>query len=136
MRKLGPPPTQVQDISSETWRNWFAQIESRLNWNDVTFTNSWANVGGSYYNAQYTKDAWGRISLRGRINTGTSGNACFTLPEHFRPNALVEFICAGEAGGSPAVAYVTIDSSGVVTPTISGASIEVSLDGLTFIAEK
>ena len=116
--------------------SWFAQIESPWYWNPVTFENSWDNVGTPYYDTKYAKDAWNRTRLRGRIDTGTSGTAALTLPVGFRPNATIEFICAGKAGGSPAVAYVTIDSSGVVTPTISGASIEVSLDGIAFIAEK
>ena len=129
MRVLGPLPP-----NPESWRDWLAKLESRLSWNAVTFTNSWANVSGR--NAKYSKDVWNNVSLVGRIDTGTSGTAAFTLPEGFRPNEDMEFICAGEAGGSPAVAYVTITSSGVVTPTISGASIEVSLDGIAFIAEK
>lgn len=132
MKRLSPPPHGPFEV----WRNWFSQIESRLEWNSVTFTNSWADVGGSYYATKYTKDAWDRVTIRGRINTGASGTAAFTLPEGYRPNATVEFICAGVAGGSPATAYVKITSSGVLTPTIAGAAIEVSLDGITFVAEK
>ena len=131
MNRLGPPPKDLAALI-----NWLGQLENRLRWNDATLENSWANVGGAYYDAQYTKDTWGLVKLRGRIDTGTSATTALTLPAEFRPNATIEFICAGEAGGSPAVAYVTIDSSGVLTPTISGASIEVSLDGIAFLAEK
>ena len=131
MIRLGPPPKDLPSLI-----NWLGQVENRLRWNDATLENSWDNVGGSYYDAQYTKDAWGWVKLRGRIDTGTSATTALTLPADFRPNGTVEFICAGEAGGSPAVAYITIDSSGVLTPTISGASIEVSLDGIAFLAEK
>lgn len=135
MKRLGNPPVSIKDLTNRSWLSWFQHITSIYEWQSPTFTNSWDNVGGSYYNAGYLKDAWNKVFLRGRIDTGASGSAAFTLPEEFRPNGTIQFICAGTAGGSPAVAYVSITSSGVLTPTISGAGIEVSLDGICFIAE-
>lgn len=135
MKRIPPPPSRLIEFGHPAWRSWLTQIYSPYEWQSPTFTNSWDNVGGSYYNAGYVKDAWNKVFLRGRIDTGASGSAAFTLPEEFRPNGTIQFVCGGTAGGSPAVAYVSITSSGVLTPTISGAGIEVSLDGICFIAE-
>ena len=135
MKRLGNPPTEVVDLNNVAWRNWFRQITSRYEWQSPTFTNSWDNVGGAYYSAAYVKDAWNRVFLRGRIDTGASTAAAFTLPAEFRPNATMHFVCDGTNNSGITTARVSITSSGVLTPTISGTSIEVSLDGICFIAE-
>lgn len=135
MKPLDPAPTKIREFS-DIWRNWLQRIPEQEGWNAVTFENSWDNVGGAYYEAAYKQDIYGVVRLRGRIDTGTSGTACFPLPEGYRPNGTIEFVCAGFSTATKSPAYVTIDSSGVVTPTIAGTSIQVSLDGIAFIAEK
>ena len=135
MKRLGNPPTHIKDFAHVHWVSWFKRITSIYEWQSPTFTNSWDNVGGSYYNAAYVKDAWNRVRLRGRIDTGASTSAAFTLPAEFRPNATMHFVCDGTNNSGIATARVSITSSGVLTPTISGTSIEVSLDGICFIAE-
>lgn len=102
------------------------------NWQDVTFENSWANVGSPYHDAQYYKDPFNIVRLRGRIDTGTSGTVAFTLPESFRPIATEEH----PASDGTNIANVSIASNGQVTPTDTSGTPSVSLDGITFKAEQ
>lgn len=132
MRTLQPPPSlvpfQVDQYgvkrTSHEWINWFAEVARVNTWNEVaTFTNSWANAGGSYKNAGYHCDVFGVVRLRGRIGSGVTANAAFTLPAGYRPNATMNFAVAGGT--------VSISDVGVVTPT--GTTLD--LDNISFIAE-
>lgn len=142
MRSLEPPPTQVPLLApapqgavariAHEWGRWFATVARVNPWNVVaSFSNSWANVGGAYYNAAYHQDVFGVVRLRGRIHNGTSGATAFTLPEGFRPNASMAFI--GDLGGN--TREVIITAAGLVQPTYTGASTDISLDNISFIAE-
>lgn len=96
-------------------------------WKSVSFENSWKNTGGEFFAASYRKQG-NVVRLRGTIEGGLSGKACFTLPAGFRPTGST-FSAAGQGAGSPA--NLTITSAGVVTPTATAIST-IGLDGTTF----
>lgn len=130
MKMLPPPPTVHPLVTadgekvSQVWATWFSIISRVNTWNDVsTFTNSWANAGGAYYNAGYHQDVFGVVRLRGRLASGVTANAAFTLPERFRPGATINFSVGGGT--------VSITTAGVVTP--KGTTLD--LDNISFIAE-
>lgn len=101
-------------------------------WQDVVLENSWENVGSPYHNAQYYKDPFDIVRLRGRIDTGSSATVAFTLPEGFRPVATEEHPLSDGTDTANAV----IASNGQVTITDTSGTPSVSLDGLTFKAEQ
>ena len=97
----------------------------------VSFTNSWVNAGGGYYDAAYRKDVQGIVYLRGRLMSGTVGSAAFTLPPSFRPLSTLAFAVVSNA----AAGLVEISSAGVVTPKSPSNNTYVSLDNISFLAE-
>ena len=134
MRTIAPPPTKtpltpapekgVAPQVSFQWGAWFSSVTRAALWQEVaSFSNSWANAGGAYYNAAYHQDIFGVVRLRGRIGSGSTGTAAFTLPKKFRPGATMNFAVAGGT--------VSITTGGVVTPT--GTTLD--LDNINFIAE-
>ena len=111
-------------------------------WVDVTaqgaggntdFQNSWVNVGSAAVTAFY-KDPFGRVHLKGHINTGASGTVIFTLPEGYRPSEQLSFTChtVSGGGGSGGHSYCIVGVNGDITLTMSGASVDVSLDNVSF----
>jgi len=123
MKRLEDPPTRIREFNDQ-WRKWFARISQIEQWQGVaTFANSWANTGSPHYDAAYKQNIFGVVRLHGRIDSGSTGNAAFTLPAGYRPNATIGFAVSGGT--------VTISAAGVVTPT--GTSLY--LDGISFLAE-
>ena len=103
----------------------------------VTFSNSWANVGGaSDPPAAFMKDKMGFVHLIGRIDTGTTGTVAFTLPVGYRPAYHnVQIVSNNNGGPGPGGATVRIDltTNGNVTPYFS-AGTDMRLDGVIFRA--
>lgn len=56
---------------------------------EPAFQNAWANYGGGYQAAQFSKSDDGWVNVRGLIGAGTAtaGTVIFTLPAGFRPAA-------------------------------------------------
>ena len=131
MRDLSPPPVQApmfldkeQQVLNPNWTIWFSTVARVPGWNAVSaFSNSWASVGTPYHPVGFHRDVFGVIRLRGRLGSGSTGNAAFTLPATFRPGATQSFAVAGGT--------VSITTAGVVTPT--GTTLD--LDGISFISE-
>lgn len=94
------------------------------------FTNAWVNFGAPYFNASYWKDPLGFIHLRGRIKTGTVGNAAFTLPPGYRPAATVGFAVLSNS----TIGGLHVEADGEVIPVTPSNNASVSLDGCYFKA--
>lgn len=115
------------------FRRAWAYISNVEEWTEIgvagapAFENSWDNVGGGYETAGFYKDPYGRVHLKGAVDTGSAGTTAFTLPENYRPAATVRI--AINTGGS---AYVEITSAGLVQPQAPTAY----LDGISFRAEQ
>jgi len=64
-----------------------------VTWNNLSFTNSWANYGGSYATGQYAKTSDGVVQLKGLIKNGsnTYDTTIATLPAGFRPKERLLF---------------------------------------------
>lgn len=102
----------------------------------VTFTNSWANVGGATPPAGFYKDKFNMVHLQGNIDTGASGTVAFTLPVGYRPTYATHRILYNDNGGpGPGGAAVSLEvqADGDVVPTY-GAGTDVWLDGVSFRA--
>lgn len=110
------------------WKRFFADLLNIQDWFSPTFQNSWASVGSPYPDAGYTRDPWGWVHMRGRIDSGASATVAFTLPSGFRPVGTQVFI----SEGSTTPAQISIASNGQVTPTVGGAGIWVQLDQVRF----
>lgn len=99
-----------------SWNLWEIPIDS--GWiavsGGVGFTNSWANAGGGEQDAEYRKIG-NQVFIRGRITTGSTDTAAFTLPTGYRPPATVR---VHSAGGS--TEYTAVSTAGVVTPFNTG----------------
>ena len=96
-----------------------------------SFQNSWANEpSGIYFNLAFKKDSQGFVSLRGRIDSGSSGTTVFTLPAGYRPTfAHVQNIYASDLTH---VASLTVTSGGAVGVSYSAGTTSVFLDGVRF----
>lgn len=95
--------------------------------------NSWANVGGTAEVAGYTRDMYGRVSLKGRIagGTTTAATALFTLPSGYRPsgNAVFPAPCSTGIGQVQVIA-----STGNVQIVNVPDNTYLALDGINFMA--
>lgn len=102
-------------------------------WTAPTLLNSWANIGGTDNPVGYIMEPGGWVVIRGRVSTGTVGNAFFTLPAAYRPAYNCHFINVCEDGASNRAPYqMTVFSSGNVGPYQVGAAFYnnyVSLNG-------
>ena len=103
---------------------------------DVTFQNSWANVGGGNPPAGFYKDKMNIVHLRGNIDTGASGSIAFTLPVGYRPEYSTRHIVYNNNGGpgpGGANVFINVQADGDVIPTFS-AGTDMWLDGVSFRA--
>lgn len=124
-------------MSWDSFRSWVHRAWERIgrveDWVEIgtagapPFLNSWGNTGSGYDAAGFYRDPWNRVHLKGNITGGAAPIAAFTLPDNYRPIAtLLIPICNDTTNG-----IVEIRVSGVVIPSISGAS----LDGVSFRME-
>lgn len=100
------------------------------------FQNNWVSYDSTVW---YRKDPFGRVHLRGSMNSGTHGAPAFTLPVGYRPSASgLNRVRAISIGNQTAVgqweAQVNINIDGTVVPYFTGSSATsyVSLDGISF----
>ena len=101
--------------------------------NEPAFENSWANIANEAVAAFY-RDPYHRVHIKGHVDSGSTGNRIFTLPENYRPDEDLVFICFNSAGGpgpGGASVYVTITTDGYVVPTFTGG-VDMVLDGISF----
>lgn len=134
---IEPPPTVIKEFT-QSWPDWFSRLfiyvgilnENFLtveDWNTPTLINSWANVVGGTATAYYI-DPFGRVWLKGTLDTGTTGTVAFTLPEGYRPSEGIwqTALQPGAAAGC----MVNIQTDGDVALYYTGASIRI--DGVSF----
>ncbi len=118
--------------------NRIAELERRLieletrdhgvgTWQDVSFQNSWVNFGSGTNDAQYCKDSFGFVHLRGVVKSGTVATTIFQLPAGYRPSANERMDCVS----NDAQGRIHIGSGGNVQLTV-GSNAWVSLDGISF----
>lgn len=109
-------------------------------WNNVTvFGGAWGNNGGGYQTAQYWKDPFGMVHLRGLIlRTGTYvlNEAVLNLPVGYRPASIELF----NVVGNQIIQRIDVSTNGdVITAgvvpwvgTSAGSAWYLSLSGITY----
>ena len=96
---------------------------------EPAYTNGYTSYGGGYVGAQFRRDPFGRVHLRGLVKPGTAGQSIFTLPAGYRPVAYTLF--PSVISPVSATYYVQVYSTGEVY-SVSNATTYVSLDGIYF----
>lgn len=99
-------------------------------WITPTLLNGWENYSETQ-SAQYIKDNFGFVRLRGMVKSGTS-RIITVLPAGYRPLETVYFI----VNNSTAPRQLTISGTGTLLLITGFTDTWVSLDGISFKAEK
>jgi hypothetical protein len=95
---------------------------------EPAFQNSWVNFGGAPEQvAQFRKDPFGHVSLRGLVKSGTVGQTVFQLPVGYRPPAVIRIPVISNAVAS--YGYVLADGSVGIA---AGSNISVALETFEF----
>jgi hypothetical protein len=104
-------------------------------WVIPAYQNGWTAGNGTV--PGYMKDPLGFTHLRGRIGGGVSGTVAFQLPPYFRPAGPVDLYPVGCLGGSgnPLPAFCAIDSLGNVVIYYGAGTSDMSIGGVSFLAE-
>jgi hypothetical protein len=125
-------------ISHKYWRNYSYMGEKKglsiigattPSYADLTLSNGWVNKGTPFANAGYTKDAAGRVHLKGVVSGGTTtvATVMFTLPTGYTPTHEMRIpVVSADAFG-----YIRILTNGQVLFVI-GSNSWLSLDGVSF----
>ncbi len=100
---------------------------------DPPLLNGWQVYSAGFNPPGYYKDDSGFVHLRGMLRDGTSRDAMFTLPEGYRPAYRQLFGCRTSDNAIPS--RCDVDADGNVLHW-TGATGWVSLDGLSFLAER
>jgi hypothetical protein len=92
-------------------------------------TGTWVDTAGSRFG--YTKDATGRVSVRGRVSGGGAGATIVTLPLGYRPSSNLDF----SMRSGTTLCGVGVSTGGVLTVTANLATASaggINLDVITF----
>lgn len=104
-------------------------------WTTATMQNSWVSYDTTvFYPAQYYKDRYGWVHLRGLVKNGTLNADLFTLPAGYRPTRRV--VMSAFCDNLRMVLMIVNPSTGGVfaaTGTATGTAY-LSLDGICFPA--
>ena len=97
-------------------------------WTGLSFSNNWTNQGGSGQNAQYIKDAFGFVHVRGVIKrtVAYADTVIATLPAGYRP-------AAWRLWRTSDPGRLTVKSTGDILIQ-GGAQNNMTLDGIVFEA--
>jgi hypothetical protein len=120
MAKLKTQFNDLVDASSKA-------NKTQENWIAPTLTNLWVNFGLDSQNAQYFKDEFGFVHLRGFVKSGTIGQSIFTLPVGYRPLVKVSIVCASNS----AFGFFDVNTNGTIVPIV-GSNAWISLSGTSF----
>lgn len=131
MRTYGP---KADDYDAATQGD-LGGVPTPEAWNTVgsdggrtSFKNGWSSFGGAFPNAQYYKDPFGVVHLRGVVKGGNVAYAMFTLPIGYRPTGGEEVFAAQTFGS---VRTVSVQVNGhVLTGATNNALIFLS--GVSF----
>lgn len=100
-----------------------------LVWTTPTYLNNWVTFDSNFFTGQYTKDAAGRVHLRGRMKDGIVGGAIFVLPVGYRPSKYLTFAVSSNLE----FGVCGIVPNGNVMTWI-GSNADFNLDGVSFDA--
>lgn len=118
---------EIRDQLRYLYDNIAALIPPNEDWTAPTFTDGWLDyVGAGASPAGFYKDPWGRVHLRGLIDSGSVPGDIFTLPSGYRPDQIARFLVADNA----AYGRIQVLTSGIVH--ISAGTAPISLDGISF----
>lgn len=108
-------------------------------WHDVTFNNSWSNLGAPWQTCQYKRMPDGTVRLRGyaKAGTKTNGTAIITLPAGYRPPAKLSFIGTADGTITPFVCVLQVlavgdANAGQIQIFGLGTAGVASLDNISF----
>lgn len=99
-------------------------------WISPTLNSPWVNYANGYQTAQYMKDEFGVVHLRGIIKGGVSGGIAFVLPVGYRP-ALNEVFASAQ---SQLFGTCTVFSNGNVIVIGSGVGTSFSFGNVSFVS--
>lgn len=100
-----------------------------VSWIGGVLTGTWVDTAGSRF--AYTKDATGRVTVRGKVSGGGAGATVFTLPAGYRPSSNLDF----SMRSGTTLCAVGVSTGGVLTVTANLATATVSginLDVISF----
>jgi hypothetical protein len=101
-------------------------------WVNLSLQNGWVNYGNGFANAQYMKDPFGFVHLRGVIKSGTIGYVpCGILPNGFRPSSQEIFGTTQQTTSDVPRIHVTTDGE---VQVVAGDVDFTSLSGICFYA--
>jgi len=106
-----------------------------VTWSNLALQNSWANTGGVYATAQYTKTNDGVVHLKGTIRNGAtaSGTLIATLPAGFTPKE--RMILSGTNNNVFGRIDIAPDGRILYMNNVTPSNASLSLDGFSFVAE-
>jgi hypothetical protein len=107
---------------------WWQGSYSDSGWLAPAYEHSWKAKAGSLVG--YRKQG-NVVRLRGRIESGETSQAAFTLPAGFRPT---QQAYQGVIQGGVVMGFLIVETSGAVVPGTEGAKTP-SLDGVTFTVD-
>lgn len=143
------PPLQQKSaydpITSTDWNNITAALTSQLSygatdtgWISASLVNSWTvNVGSGSATPGYRKIG-NTVYLRGTIQGGASGSACWTMASAYLSASNIYLAAVAGVSSFPGAAglYVQISPAGTVAPQYgSGTLSYFSLDGLSYLVD-
>ena len=129
------PFTPVGGISATNTQAAIAELDTeKANklqeiWITPSLLNGWVDFGGVLSTAQYFKDQFGIVHLKGVIKSGVG--AIMTFPGGYRPSGNSYFSVANDG----AIAWIIVATTGSVT--VNGPAFKktlLSLDGIKFKA--
>ena len=107
-------------------------ITAQDSWHPLPYVNGWVDFDTNLYGpAGYRKLSNGLVVLRGLVKNGSAAGIA-TLPAGYRPGIQLLF-CVYTSPNTPC--RMDISTAGGISHT-GGSSVWISLDGITFIAEK
>lgn len=114
--------------------NWLLSQFGDTGWQTLTLGNSWAAFGAPDETPQ-ARVKNGVVYLAGEMKSGTTGTTVTTLGTGYKPLSSIVFLTASNNGA----ATIAISAAGilsVVSYITPGSNANVSLNGISYIAEQ
>ncbi|MBU7318623.1 hypothetical protein [Paenibacillus oleatilyticus] len=107
-------------------------------WITPTLLNGWVREGSGYSNPGYYKDQFGSIHLSGVIRGGSTSTftVLFYLPALYRPKNRTNLVFFTFDGSSTGICSLHIEADGAVKIGSINCKQYISLDGISFLAER
>jgi hypothetical protein len=112
-----------------------SNVPASVSWTAATYQNSWVSFNaGTHYVAEYYKDPFGLVRIRGTISTGVTGTVAFTLPAGFRPTKNLNFPIT--TSGGHGFAGIAANGQTTIVAVTGNASTFAAIDSIHFYAEQ